>query len=232
LIAALRERPSLLAELVRRAAGLPLEGPLTPLEATTRFARSIALHTDLLFSGPRQPWILFELQNVIDERKRQSWLLAVSVLCIREKGMGELVIVTASRSVAAWARRVGHQRGELGTRVALTPRVILLDRRRVEALLDPAHPGLALFAAWAVHARRGKEACQVVERALALSERLPPAVRDAHAQAILAVLGPPLVAELETRAMNADKLPGSPGVKRLRRLLEKHRCIRGEAEEK
>ena len=230
LLMALHDQPSLLEELVRHAAGVPLQGPLTPLDATVRFAKSIELHPDLVFRGPRQPWIMFELQNAIDEEKRQSWLLAASVLCIREKAMGDVVILTASRSVATWAKRIGHQRGELGTRLELTPLVILLDHQRVEALLDPEHPELALFAAWAMQKRRGKQARQVVERAIDLSGRLPPALQDPQAYAILAVIGEHMYAQLETMAMNLDKFPESPGLKRLRLLLEKQGRIRGQAE--
>ena len=137
-----------------------------------------------------------------------------------------------SRSVAAWAKRVGHQRGKLGTRLDLTPIVILLDRRRVEALLDPAHPELALFAAWAMQKRRGKQALQVVERAIDLSGRLSPPLQEAQARAILAVISEHMYAQLETMAMNLDKFPESPGLKRLRLLLEKQGRIRGQAEGK
>jgi hypothetical protein len=223
LITALQNRPALLADLLRDVAGLPLEGPLTPLEATTRFARSIVLHMDLLFSAPHKPWILFEIQSTIDETKRQRWLLAASVLCIRERGMGDLVILTASPSVAAWARRVGRQQGTLGTRLVLRPIVILLDRRRIEALISPAHPELALFAAWAMQTRRGNQARQVVERALDLGERLRPAARrDAHARAILAVLSEPMGAHLNAKARNAATFPKSRGLKRIRRLASSH----------
>lgn len=89
LLMALHDQPSLLAELVRHAAGVPLQGPLEILDTATRFSPSIEVRPDLLVRSPRQPWILFELQNTIDEKKRQSWVLAASVLCIREKGMGE-----------------------------------------------------------------------------------------------------------------------------------------------
>ncbi|WP_437899785.1 hypothetical protein [Sorangium sp. So ce124] len=64
--------------------------------------------------------------------------------------MGEVLVITASRRVASWAKRVAHLQGALGTRFEPTPRVLLLAGRRVEALLDPMHPELALFAAWAV----------------------------------------------------------------------------------
>ena len=229
---ALQEQPSLLAELLRHAAAVPLEGPLEVLDATTRFARSIEVRPDLLFRGPRQRWILFELQNAVDEKKRQSWLLAASVLCVREKGMGEVVVLTASRRVAAWAKRVGHQKGELGTRLELTPIVILLAGKRVEALLDPAHPELALFAAWAMQYRRGKEARRVVEQAIDLSELLPPPLQEAQRRAILAVISEHMFAQLQTMAMNLDKIPESPNVKRFRLLMEKQGRIHGRAEGK
>lgn len=229
---ALHDQPSLLEELLRHAAGVPLQGPFEALDATVRFAKSIQVHPDLLFRGPRQRWILFELQNAIDEKKRQSWVLAASVLCIREKGMGEVVVLTASRSVAAWAKRVGHQKGDLGTRLELTPIVILLAGKNVEAMLDPEHPELAIFAAWAMQHRRGKQARAVVDRALELNERLPPPLQAAQARAILAVVGEYMLAQLEVMAMNPDKIRESPGVKRLRLLLEEQGRIRGKVEGK
>ena len=142
------------------------------------------------------------------------------------------MILTASRRVAAWAKRVGHQRGELGTRLELTPIIVLLAGRRVEALLDPAHPELALFAVWAMQDRRGKAARRVVERAISLSDFLPPALQEAQVRAILAVVSEQMLAQLETMAMNLDKIPESPGVKRLRLLLEKQGRALGKAEGK
>jgi hypothetical protein len=230
LILALRDRPDLLGELIHRVTGAPRGGPLEVVDAATRFAKSIEVRPDLIFRGESPRWILFELQNRPDEKKRRSWPLAVSLLCIREKAMGEVVVLTASRRVADWARRVGHQRGELGTRFELTPIVIHLAGKRIDALLDPARPELALFAAWAMHDRQGPEARRVVTRAVELVDLLPAPLRDAQERAILGVLSEPLLALLEKLSMDIDKIPETPMSRRVRLLFEKNGKAAGKRE--
>lgn len=232
LIMALRDRPALLSELMSRATGAPPCGPLVVADSTLRFARSIELRPDLVFRGRHPRWILFELQNRIDERKRRSWLLAAGLLCFQENAMGEVVVLTSSRRVAAWARRIGRQRGDFGTRFELRPIVVLLAGAQIEALLDPEHPELALFAAWAMRDRRGPEARRVIKRAVDLTERLPRRLRGAQERAILAVLSEPMLAFLKEMAMDVDKIPQSPALKRFLRQMEAIGKAKGKAEGK
>jgi hypothetical protein len=165
LLSALRDEPDLLVQLVHKITGRRLRSALTLIDSNVRFARPAEVRPDLVFRGEGRRWILVELQHRIDRTKRRRWLLAASALFDQEGVMGEVVILTASRSVGAWARRAAHVRGELGTRLELTPLVLLVAGRTIEALLDPAHPELALFAAWAVHDRRGPRARAIVQRA-------------------------------------------------------------------
>lgn len=186
LIVALRDRPALLADLFQRLTGCSFGAPAEVVDATVRFTRAIEVRPDLLLRSRRPGWVMVEIQNSIDERKRRSWPLAVSVLVHQEKAMGEVIVITASRRVVSWAKRAARFQGELGTRFELTPRVLLLAGRRIEALLDPAHPELALFAAWAVHHRHGPAARRIVARALELTEQqlTDEPLRGAQARAI------------------------------------------------
>ena len=160
LVLALKDKPSLLAELLRRVAGTDLQVPLTPADSAVRFTASLETYPDLVFTtpSPEIPWILVEVQRRKDPQKGQSWHLATSVLLQGDGRMGDLVVITASRSVARWAERVAQHRGGLGTRKGLTPVVLHLSSREIEALLDPAAPELALFAVWARCRGRGAEA--------------------------------------------------------------------------
>ena len=85
---------------------------------------------------------------------------------------GEVVILASTRRVAAGASDVGHAEGELGTRLTLTPLVLLLAGKSIDAMLSEDHAELAFFAVWAVRGRRGP-ACQ------ARLARGPPADRHA-----------------------------------------------------
>jgi len=80
-----------------------------------------------------------EVQNRPDETKARSWHLAASVL-LQRHGMGDLVVITASRAVARWAAAVVRHRGELGTVMGIRPVIIHLSREQITALLDPAAP--------------------------------------------------------------------------------------------
>ncbi|WP_437337800.1 hypothetical protein [Sorangium sp. So ce394] len=232
LIVALRDRPALLADLFQRITGSSFGTPAEAVDATVRFTRAIEVRPDLLLRSRRPGWVMVEIQNSIDERKRRSWPLAVSVLVHQEKAMGEVIVITASRRVASWAKRAARFRGELGTRFELTPRVLLLSGRRVEALLDPAHPELALFAAWAVHHRHGPAARRVVVRALELTEQhlADEPLRDAQARAILAVLSDAMLASLRELAMDPSKVPETQASRRFRLFFEKRGRAAGKAE--
>jgi hypothetical protein len=56
------------------------EGPLVPDDANLRFADPAEVRPDIVFRAVRPPWVLFELQNAIDEAKGRRWLLAAGIL--------------------------------------------------------------------------------------------------------------------------------------------------------
>ena len=178
---AIRENPELFAEVFRRVAGTDMPGPIEVIDSNVRFAASLETRPDLVLRTPNatSKWIIIELQNRKDESKCRSWPLAVSVLLQRD-GMGDVVVITASRSVAAWAKAAAHHRGERGTSLGLTPVILLLSKDHVEALLDPARPELAIFAVWARCRGHGPEARRVATRAIELTEELPAPLREAR----------------------------------------------------
>jgi len=225
---AIRDNPELFAEVLRRVAGTDMPGPIDVIDSNVRFAASLETRPDLVVRTPNatSKWIIIELQNRKDESKCRSWPLAVSVL-LRRDGMGDVVVITASRSVAAWAKTAAHHRGERGTSFGLTPVILLLSKDHVEALLDPARPELAIFAAWARCRGKGPEAHRVATRAIELTEELPAPLREAQRRAILAILDQQLVASLKEMVMDADKIPETKASRALRLFLE-----RGEARHK
>lgn len=218
LLLALKENPLLLADLLQRVQGARLSGPFAPGDATLRFAGALEVRPDLLFTGPApgSPWLLVEVQNRPDETKARTWHLATSVL-VQKHGMGDLLVITASRAVARWAPRVAQLRGPLGTEKGVKPVVLHLSRREVEPLLDPATPQLALFAVWARCRGAGPEARRVLERALELTATLPPPLRDAQRRAILSMLGERLLQEL---AMDPNKIPETKLSRKVRLMFE------------
>ncbi|HTN87063.1 MAG TPA: hypothetical protein VL242_25365 [Sorangium sp.] len=233
LIVALRDRPALLSDLVERLTGRSLDAPIEVVDPTVRFTRAIEVRPDLLLRSRGPGWLMVEVQNAIDTRKRRSWPLAVSLLVHQEKAMGDVLVITASRHVASWAKRAAHHRGDHGTRLEVTPRVLLLAGRRLEDLLDPARPELALFAAWAMHHRRGPAARRIVLRALELTEQHhDEPLREAQARAIIAVLSDAMLATLREMAMDPDKIPETAASRRFRLFFEKRGRIEGKVEGK
>jgi hypothetical protein len=206
-----------------------MPGPIDVVDSNVRFAASLETRPDLVVRTPNaiSKWVIIELQNRKDESKCRSWPLAVSVLLQRD-GMGDVVVITASRSVAAWAKAAAHHRGERGTSLGLTPVILLLSKDHVEALLDPARPELAIFAAWARCRGHGPEAHRVAMRAIELTEELPAPLREAQTRAILAILNPRLVALIREMAMDVDKIPETKASRALRLFFEE----RGKAEGK
>ena len=227
---ALREQPELFAEVLRRVVGIDLPGPIEVIDSNLRFAASLETRPDLVVRTPGADsrWTIIELQNRRDDRKCRSWPLAVSVLLQRD-GMGDLVVITASRRVAAWAKRAAHHCGDRGTSLGLTPVILLLSKDHVEALLDPACPELALFAVWARCRGHGLEARQIATRAMQLTEELPAPLRDAQTRAILAMLSRQL---LEDMTMDADKVPETKASRAFRLFFEQRGEVRGKAEGK
>ena len=216
----LLERPALLAALLEKLGpGAPV-GVLEPVDANLRFADPTEVRPNLVFRAERPRWLLVELQNRIDADKGRRWLMAAAIQLNATGVMGEVVVITSSRRVARWAKKVARVQGDFGSRLGLTPVVLPIVGKAIDALLDEANPELAFFAAWAVRGRRGPEARRVVGRAVELTECLPDALRDAAARAIVAVLREPLLRYLREIAMNPDQLPETRAARRFRKFFE------------
>jgi hypothetical protein len=227
---AIRDNPELFAEVLRRVVGTDMPGPIEVIDSNVRFAASLETRPDLVLRTPNatSKWTIIELQNRRDESKCRSWPLAVSVLLQRD-GMGDVVVITASRSVAAWAKGAAHHRGERGTSLGLTPVVLLFSKDHASALLDPARPELAIFAVWAGCRGNGPFARGVAKRALELTEALPAPLREGQARAILAMLSQQLLASLKEMAMDVDKVPETKASRAFRVFFEKRGEAQGEA---
>jgi hypothetical protein len=208
--------------------GTDLPGPIEVIDSNVRFAASLETRPDLVLRTPNatSKWTIIELQNRKDDSKCRSWPLAVSVLLQRD-GMGDVVVITASRSVAAWAKRAAHHRGEQGTSLGLTPVVLLLSKDQVAMLLDPTRPELAIFAVWAGCRGHGPSARDVAKRALTLAEALPAALQEGQTRAIMAMLSHQLVASLKEMAMDVDKIPETKASRAFRVFFEKRGEKRG-----
>jgi hypothetical protein len=215
----LAEQPELLALLLRKGARVELAAPLVRQDSAVRLAQAVEVRPDLLFEREGGAAIALEVQSEEDAGKVRRWAVLMSVLHDTTGAMGDLVVLTSSRRVARWARRACHVRGPLGTRSTLTPIVILISGEVLDAMLDPDHPELAFFAAWAMQRRHGPAARQMVRRALSLTEALPPGLRQAQRRAIFQVLSERMLAFLEEVAMDASKIPESP---RAREVREAH----------
>jgi hypothetical protein len=228
---AIRENPALFAELLRRVVGTEMPGPIEVMDSNVRFAASLETRPDLVLRTPNaaSKWTIIELQNRKDDSKCRSWPLAVSVLLQRD-GMGDVVVITASRSVAMWAKRAAHHRGERGTSLGLTPVILLLSQNYATALLDPARPELAIFAVWAGCRGHGPEARRVAKRAIELVEEMPAPLQDAQARAILAMLSQQLLASFKEKPMDVNKVPETDVSRAFRVFFERRGEARGEAQ--
>ena len=217
----LHEHPALLVALLEKLGGAAPLGSLVPVDTNLRFADPAEVRPDLVFRAERPKWLLLELQNRVDTNKARRWLMATALLFDETGSMGEIVVLTSSRRVARWAKKVAHVRSDfLGSRLRLTPIILPIVGDAIEALLDAAHPELAFFAAWAVRARRSPKARTVLSRAVELTEQLPDALRDAALRAIFAVLREPLLRYLREISMNPDNLPETRAARRFRTFFE------------
>jgi hypothetical protein len=230
LLVLLREEPALLDTLVEKVTGVRLPRGLKSSDATARFAKPAEVRLDLVLRSGRRRWAIVEIQRAIDPKKRRRWLLAASLLFDQTGALGDVIVITARRAVARWAMRVAYARTQLGTELRLKPVVLYLADKDGAALLDEQHPELALFAAWAMQHRHGREAQRVVERALELTDRLPRALRTAQQRAILSVLSERMLARLREASMNPDKIPETPAARKTRLFLEAQGRKKGRVE--
>ena len=219
-VSKLHDHPDLLSQLVRKVFHAALDPHLKPIDATLRFANPQEVRPDLVFVGRRPRWLIVELQNSTDPAKRRRWLLAASMLFNDHGEMGDVLIITASRRVARWAARVASARGALGTGLELRPKILLLAGRTLRALLDPRHPELSFFAAWAIQDRHGPEAQAILRRAIKLTDKLTVPLRDTQMRAILNVLNRRMMAFALEVLMDPDKSKESPWFRKFRLELE------------
>jgi hypothetical protein len=215
LIATLREQPALLGTLVHALTGRTLPPGLAPVDSTVRFVKGAEVRPDLLLAhGPR--WTLVEVQNAPDPDKQRRWLLAAGVLFDQSRVLGDVIVITASRTVARWARTVAHVATPLGTRLELTPVVLYVSAQTCERLLSEAHPELALIAIWAVSHRHGPAARRVVERAIEVTRKLPAELQQAQRNAILMSLSERMITWLKETTMYLDNIPMSAAARRFK----------------
>jgi hypothetical protein len=220
LVAMLREQPELLSALVEKLTGHTLAHGLSPIDSTTRFVKTAEVRPDLLLAGEKE-WAIVEVQDKVDRDKQRRWLLAVGVLFDQRRTLGDVFIITARRSVAAWARTAAHVRTKSGTRLELTPVVLHVGPKTINALLSEKTPSLAVIAAWAVSHRHGPEVRRVMERAIEVTEALPADLQEAQRDAILGVLDERMTAWLEEMRMDPAKIPMTPSARRLIALLNR-----------
>jgi hypothetical protein len=208
MVAMLREQPSVLAALVQVLTGRTLVSGLAAIDSTVRFVQTAEVRPDVLLAdGPR--WAVVEVQNKRDPDKQRRWLLAAGVLLNQTGVLGDVLVITARRSVAAWALTVAHLTTPLGTKLELTPVVLYVSPETLDLLLSEQHPELAVVATWAVSHRNGPRAKAVVVRALEVTQQLPKALQEAQRNAILTLLSARMLAWLEETQMDPAKIPMS-----------------------
>lgn len=223
LIALLSQRPDLL-DLLLRTLGRPgLPADVEAADSTLRIANPLEVRPDLVLvaEGERGPWVVVEVQLARDDDKQRRWLAAAGVLLDARGTMGDVIVLTHDASVAAWASAVARVVGPAGTRLSLEPVVVQLTLAEVERLLATKHPELAVLAAWAVHDQRGRDAQEVVRAVVEVIESSPDAqLREALVQAMISMLGDPLVAIVREMLMNPIVTAPSPAYLALRREIE------------
>lgn len=159
LVILLREHPTWLAEVLEVVAHRTLPAPLAVVDTAVRVVALAEVRVDLLLAtADGAYWLAVEVQLDVDAEKARRWPLALAALWNERSVPGDLLVVTADRAVASWAKSVGRMNGPLGARLQAEPVVLQLTGDVAEALLDPARPELAFFAVWTVHDRYGSEA--------------------------------------------------------------------------
>ncbi len=223
----LREHPEWLRALLAKLAGRTVQPELAPMDAAVRVVDPAEVRPDLLFAAPHGgAWTAVEVQLAVDPAKARRWPLTVAALWNERGVVGDLVVLTADRSVAAWARSVGRMRGPLGTSLGARPVVVPLTAAVAHRLLDEAHPELAFFAAWTVHHRWGREARSVVLRAVEVVDAMPDAaLRATLVRHIMGMLHERLLAKLREATMDLQKIPATAAFLRWEAEVE----ARGEA---
>jgi hypothetical protein len=227
MVVLLREHPEWLRAVVEVVAQRALPGGLMVSDAAVRVVDPAEVRLDLKFVAEDGSfWVLVEVQLAEDRDKACKWPLAVAASWNQHGVPGDLVVITADRAVATWARSAGAMLGPCGTTLGVTPVVVQLTGNVAALLLDPARPELAFFAAWTVHDRYGDEAQAIVERATEVILTIEDeALRSALLRYILGMLHEKLVEKIREIVMNPQNIPVSPAFQRLSDELD----ARGEA---
>ncbi|MDO9020951.1 MAG: hypothetical protein Q8S73_00315, partial [Deltaproteobacteria bacterium] len=155
----LRDDPSQLCTLLDLTGHAPCPSQLEVEDSALRKGLTVDVTPDLVLRSPAshevRRWVLIEVQRQRDAEKARRWPLAMATMGDRYGPDGELIVITASASVARWARRVAsHRRG--GTRWGVEPTVLLLGPAEAEAILAKGPPEMAVFAAWVTQGRKGR----------------------------------------------------------------------------
>jgi hypothetical protein len=229
LVAAFHEQPSLLAAALERLTHTPTRGRLRVADSVRRIVREVEVRPDNVFEGGDPPWTVVEVQNEIDPAKPRRWAVLVGAMFDAYGALGDVVVFTANRAVAGWAKTAVRFRTRRGTLLVIEPVVIHLDEETARSLLDPRRPALALLAAWAMHERHGPRAQQIVARALDLTEQLPRRLRDSQRSAILAAMNDAMLGHLKKWAAHPELLPMRPAVRQFLRDMEAIGEAKGEA---
>src|SRR5688500_14167100 len=146
LVVQLRKHPELLSTLLQALGLTPLPEALTVADSALRLVDPVELRPDLVLARWSDgPWVLVEVQLDVVPVKQRKWPLASAMLLDARGLMGDIVVLTSSRSVAEWAQEVAVVSGPLGTRYGLVPVVVMLTGDTTEQLLDEAHPELAFL---------------------------------------------------------------------------------------
>lgn len=218
----LREHPTWLALLLRALGHDEHAPPAVVTDPTLRLTDPAEVTLDLMFGEAEGgAWTLVEVQLKVDADKESVWPLAVAWQRHRRGVAGDLLVITASESVARWADAACAARGALGTSFTLRPVVVHLGLEEAHALLATGRAELAFFAAWALHDRHGDEAVEVVTEAVRRLDAEPDErLRRSVLRAILNTVHDRLVEHFRSYFMSASNYPESPAFRALRVELE------------
>jgi hypothetical protein len=208
MVALLTDDPRRLDVLLRVLRRMGLRARFVVVDAAVHLVNAMELRPDALLIDPDTGrWLALEVQLHIDEEKRTMWPLLAAYLTRKHGTMGDVLVITPDASVAAWAETGWHLEGALGSSHGFAPAVVLLGEREAYALLASPSPEMAVFAAWAMQARKGSAALEIVTAALRrLDEIEDSALKMSLTQSILAVLAEPL-REVLLAMLAANRMP-------------------------
>ena len=228
----LRDAPDLVDHLVAGVGGGVPHAGWTLEDSALREAYPVEVHPDLVLrDASAGRWMIVEVQLQPDADKARRWPLMMAVMGNRHGVDGQLVVITRSASVAAWALDVGLHPGRLGAVWGVVPAVLHLGEAEALRLLDHGPPELAAVAAWIVEGRDDEGAERVVRRALArVAEVEAPALRELLIEGILHRLTPRLAALVRSTMVDLSSLPKNPVIEEWKAELRAEGRVEGRVE--